>query len=631
MVRYDVLLSMPPRDKPNVVKILNTTDGSVLWNVEGPEKIAEPSENDSLVLPPFLGYSPPGVVQAADLLYANYGTVDDFKELEKRNLNCTGNIVIMRYGKIFRGNKVQNAEKRGAAGALLYSDPADYSPEGMNNTFPKTWWLPGTGTQRGNIWFSDGDPLTPLLPSIDGVYRITRNDTDVLPNIPAQVMTYDDAVEFLKRLKGDQVPPEWAGGLNIVYRFGPGFIDSELKVRLEVNNQFVTKPIFNVIGTILGKEEPDRLVLMGNHRDAWVFGGVDPSSGTAVMMEASRGIGELLTNTDWRPRRTIVFCSWGAEESGLIGSYEWVEENRNMLRDRAVMYLNVDSAVKGNYSFGANGNPGLKSLVFQESAFVKDPNAHDKEASLYDHWSIKTPSSTEPGKPHFGTLGAGSDYVPFSHFIGVPSIDMSYRFKSMNRTLYPVYHTVHDTFYWQKTFNDPHFTIHLSMSQIGARIVLEAADTPILPYNLLDYKEALERNFEALKSFSKSLLLQGNVTLDHLANQIKQFSRNADAFEKRKAEARDTQDFAKLRILNDQMMNMERAFIWPLGLPGRQLLRHVLFAPQMHNNYGSSSFPGITDALFDIEKTNDWKLVKEQVSIALTCVREAGKILALMD
>ncbi|KAL9983852.1 hypothetical protein ACROYT_G006093 [Oculina patagonica] len=634
MVRYDVLLSMPPRNKPNVVTILNTTDNSSLWNVEGPEKIAEPSENDSLVLPPFLSYSPPGVVPAADLLYANYGTVKDFQELDTRNLSCTGKIVIMRYGKIFRGNKVQNAEACGAAGVLLYSDPADYSPEGMNNTFPKTWWLPGTGTQRGNIWMSDGDPLTPLLPSIDGVYRITRNDTDVLPNIPAQVITYDDAVEFLKRLKGDQVPTEWAGDLNIVYRFGPGFKDSDLKVRLEVNNQFVTKPVFNVIGTIIGKEEPDRLVLMGNHRDAWVFGGVDPSSGTAVMMEVSRGIGELLTNTDWRPRRTIVFCSWAAEESGLIGSYEWVEENRNMLRDRAVMYLNADSAVAGNYSFGANGNPSLKSLVYQQSAFVKDPNAHDKEASLYDSWSIKYPSSSEPGRPHYGNLGAGSDYVPFSHFIGVPSIDMSYRFKSLGRSLYPVYHTVHDTFYWQKTFNDPHFTTHLSMSQIGARIVLEAADTRILPYNLTDYKQALKISFTALEKQFKSLLLQGNVTLEYLAREIENFSRNADNFEKRKTEASDTQDFAKLRMLNDQMMTMERAFIWPFGLPGtvaRKLVRHVLFAPRLHNNYGSATFPGITDALFDIEKTNNWKVVKEQVSIAITCVREAGKILAAVD
>ncbi|KAL9983851.1 hypothetical protein ACROYT_G006092 [Oculina patagonica] len=631
MVRYDVLLSMPPRDKPNVVTILNTTDNSDIWKVEGPEKIAEPSENDSLVLPPFLGYSLPGVVPAADLLYANYGTVKDFQELDKRNLSCTGKIVIMRYGKIFRGNKVQNAEACGAAGVLLYSDPADYSPEGMNNTFPKTWWLPGTGTQRGTIGRTNGDPLTPLLPAIDGVYRITRNDTDVLPTIPAQVITYNDVVEFLKRLKGDPVPPEWVGGLNIVYRFGPGFKDSDLKVRLEVNNQFVTKPAFNVIGTIIGKEEPDRLVLMGNHRDAWVFGGVDPSSGTAVMMEVTRGIGELLANTDWRPRRTIVFCSWGAEEFGLIGSYEWVEENRNMLRDRAVMYLNADSAVAGNYSFGANGNPSLKSLVYQQSAFVKDPNAHDKEASLYDSWSIKYPSSSEPGKPHFGGLGSGSDYAPFSHFIGIPSIDMSYRFRSLDRSLYPVYHTVHDTFYWQKTFNDPHFTTHLSMSQIGARIVLEAADTRILPYNLTDYKKALESSLAALDKHYKSLLLQGNVTLEYLAREIENFSRNAEEFEKRKAEASDTQDFAKLRMLNDQMMSMERAFIWPLGLPGRKLVRHVLFAPQMHNIYGSSSFPGITDALFDIEKTNNWKLVKEQVSIAITCVREAGKILAAVD
>lgn len=626
MVRYDVLLSRPPRDKPNVVQIIDVLLGNVVWNVTGPEKIAEPSENDSLVLPPFLGYSPPGIVEA-ELMYANYGTVDDFLELEKRNLKCTGKIVIMRYGKIFRGNKVLNAQNCGAVGALLYSDPADYSPQGMKETFPKTWWLPGTGTQRGTIGLADGDPLTPLLPSIDGVYRLAINDTDAIPKIPAQVLTYDNAVEFLRRLGGQRVPSSWAGGLGIVYKFGPGSPDRDLKVRLEVNNQFVTLPAYNVIGTILGKEEPDRWVLMGNHRDAWVFGGVDPSSGSAVMMEVSRGLGKLLNETDWRPRRTIKLCSWGAEEYGLIGSYEWVEENRNMLRDKAVMYLNVDSAVKGNYSFGANGNPSLKSLVYRETASVKDPNEREKSASVYDRWSKKYPSSS-PGKPQFGGLGSGSDYAPFSHFIGVSSIDMSYRFKSMNRTLYPVYHTVHDTFYWQKTFSDPHFTTHLAMSQIGARILLAAADTPLFPYNLTDYKIALKRNLDTLETVHKSELLKGNITLNYLAREVAEFSKTADVFEQRKANASDIKDFTQLRILNDQMMNMERAFIWPFGLPGRTRVRHVLFAPQMHNIYGSSSFPGITDALFDIDKTNNWQLVKDQVSIAITCVREARKILA---
>jgi len=436
---------------------------------------------------------------------------------------------------------------------------------------------------------------------------------------------------FLCLILGEEVPPEWAGGLKIKYNFGPGFTDSNLKVKLEVNNQFVTKPAINVIGTIIGKEEPDRMVLMGNHRDAWVFGGVDPSSGTAVMMEVTRGLGELLTKTDWRPRRSIVFCSWGAEEYGLIGSYEWVEENKNMLRDRAVMYLNLDSAVNGNYSFRARGNPALKSLVYQESMFLKDPYGNDKESSLYESWARKYPSQSDPGKPSFKGLGSGSDYAAFSHFIGVPSMDLRYQFNSMDRSLYPVYHTVHDTFYWQKTFNDPHFKAHLLMSQIAARIVLEAADTPLLPFNLTDYKEALKSNLEALEKDYKSLLQKGNVTLEHLAREVQTFLRNADAFEQRKAKASETQDFPKLRILNDQMMNMERAFIWPFGLPGRMLTRHVLFAPQMHNVYGSATFPGITDALFDIEKTNNWKLVKEQVSIAITCVREAGKILLAMD
>lgn len=198
----------------------------------------------------------------------------------------------------------------------------------------------------------------------------------------------------------------------------------------------------------------------------------------------------------------------------------------------------------------------------------------------------------------------------------------------MDRTLYPVYHTVHDTFYWQKTFNDPHFTTHLAMSQIGARILLTAADSPLFPYNLRDYKIALNRNLDALEKDYKSDLLKGNITLDHLTREVEEFSKTADTFEQRKASAGDINDFAQLRILNDQMMNMERAFIWPFGLPGRTRVRHVLFAPQMHNIYGSSSFPGITDALFDIDKTNNWQVVKDQVSIAITCVREARKILA---
>ena len=430
---------------------------------------------------------------------------------------------------------------------------------------------------------------------------------------------------------GQDTPSEWVGGLKIQYKFGPGFIDSTLKVTLEVNNEFVTKPAINVIGTIIGSQEPDRMVLVGNHRDAWVFGGVDPSSGTAVMMEMSRGLGELLTKTDWRPRRSIVFCSWGAEEYGLIGSYEWVEENRNMLRERAIMYVNLDSAVNGNFSFSARGSPSLKSMVYQESMFSKDPYGKDGEGSLFDSWARKYPSASEPGKPSFELLGAGSDYAPFCHFIGVPSIDLRYAFKSMERSLYPVYHTVHDTFYWQQTFNDPHFKAHLLISQISGRIVLEAADIPLLPFNLTDLENAIKGNLKVLERDYTSLLQKGNVTLKHLAREVETFSKNVDAFEKRKAMGTDLNNFAQVRMLNDQMMSLERAFIWPNGLPGRVLTRQVLFAPQMHNVYGSATFPGITDALFDIEKTNDWKEVKLQVSIAITCVREAAKLLLPMD
>ncbi|EDO40715.1 predicted protein, partial [Nematostella vectensis] len=611
MPRYDVLLSLPSRDKPNAVKIIDNSTGEVLTD--------EPSENDPLVLPPFLAYSPPGDVMG-ELIYVNYGTVEDFKKFEDLKQSCKGKIAIMRYGRIFRGDKVKHAAECGAIGVILFSDPIDVAPEGMDKTFPKTWWLSGTGAQRGSILKNNyyGDPLTPLLPSTEGIYRNSRNDTNALPTIPAQPLPYNDALEFLKRMKGPEAPDSWQGGLQIKYKLGPGFTDPNTTTRLIVNNEFVTRPGYNVIGTITGQEEPDRIVLYGNHRDAWVFGGVDSSSGSAVMMELSRGLGYLLKNKKWRPRRTIMLCSWAVEEYGLIGSAEWVNENEKMLTDRAVAYINIDSGVAGNYSFNAAGNPLLQEMAFNETRLVRDYNT--RSMSVYDKWSMSYPSD-DHAIPAFKTLGSGSDYTTFVQSVGIPSLDMSYTFKDSRAWPYPVYHSVHDTFYLQKKFNDPYFKSHLTMAKISGKLLTAVADSPLLPFSTRSYKDSLAKGYRQLQKTFQDRLSAQNITLDYIGKEIENFADASDNFESAKATLDNTTDFMKLRLLNDQMAKLERAFIWPYGLPGRPDTRHVLYAPQRHNLYGSAVFPGIYDAMYDVR--DDWMEVKNQISIVTQALRSA--------
>ena len=392
-------------------------------------------------------------------------------------------------------------------------------------------------------------------------------------------------------------------------------------MRLEVNNEYVTKPVYNVIGSVLGREEPDRWVLMGSHRDSWGPGAVDPSSSAAVMMEVSRGLGRLLTESDWRPRRTIMLCSFDAEEFGLIGSFEWAEDNRNILRDRAVMYIDLNNVVSGNYSFRARGSPVLTDLAFEASRLVEDPNTGQGK-SLFDTWYKHYPSPSTPGKPDFKRLVFASDYVPLSKFVGVPSLDLGYTFRSIMISSNPVTHTIYDTFYWQKNFNDPEFKLHLAISQVCARMILGVADEHVLPFSLGYYKSALQQNLHSLSSQYSSELREGNVSLSYLEAAVNELSTKAEEFDSRKS---DVKGDMESRLINNQMILLERSFIWPYGMPGRLWYRHVLFENRWH--YGVPSFPGISEVLATIEETKDWDEVKRQVSIVTQSLREAARIL----
>ena len=354
-------------------------------------------------------------------MYVNYGRIEDVQRLRELNVDLTGKIAISRYGRIFRGNKVKNCQDAGAIGVIMFSDPADVAPYGTDpkDVYPNTMFLPPSGIQRGTAFpLGGGEPLSPGWPSVEGSYRNPINDTE-FPKIPSQPIGYGDAKELLAVMGGDNVPDEWRGQIpNTTYKLGPGFDQDHQgwKVNLVVNNYLKDTKSDNIIGVIQGSEEPDRYVIIGNHRDAWGYGAIDPGSGTAALMEIAKTLGEKL-KAGWRPRRTIILASWTAEESGLFGSSEWVTEKVHKLRSRAVSYLNMDICVSGDFL------AGFASTLLKE-VFKNAMRSTEKDGqSYYDYLQAYYQSESPPKDlaDTIGALGSGSDQDSFAFFAGVPS------------------------------------------------------------------------------------------------------------------------------------------------------------------------------------------------------------------
>lgn len=391
---------------------------------------------------------------------------------------------------------------------------------------------------------------------------------------------------------------------------------------MEVNTDLETKTIYNVIGQIRGAEEPDRYVLMGNHRDAWVFGAADAVSGTSVLMELSRGLGELL-KTGWRPRRTIMLCSWDAEEVFVVGSAEWVEENARILQDRAVGYLNMDVAVNGNFTLNVDANPLLQEVAVSLTKEVCDPTVSHTCKSMYDVMLERDVTKHVNGSPVSDNLSFGSDYAAFYHFIGVSCADWSYIFGGMYgiRRSYPVYHSIHDNFYWMKTFVDPEFKTHLAVAKYAAIFLLKLSDSELLPFNTTTYGELLR---------SKSLTLEANARLNShnistaaFSRAVKNFARISREFQRNKFKGGPQ----KLRTLNDQMMQLEKAFIQTTEENDHKQLRHVIYGPNLSNLYGGIYFPRVHSALIKAEETGDWKLVEKEISLLTYAINSAANVL----
>src|SRR5437763_2356446 len=435
----------------------------------------DPTSSNPKITPLFNGYSPSGDV-TAPLVYANYGLPPDYEALQKAGVDDKGKIVIVRYGNSFRGVKAKVAQDHGAAGCIIYSDTADDGYV-QGDVYPKGPWRPVSAGQRGSVQFLfqyPGDPLTPGKPAIPGVPRLTLEEAyGDIPRIPIQPLAYDQARRLIEPLKGPVRPKGFQGGFPFAYHVGG---TSEVRVHLKTDMDDQSRTLWDVVARIDGAAEKDRWVIMGNHRDAWVFGAVDPNSGTATMLEAGRAFGQLLKQ-GWKPRRTIILCSWDGEEYGLIGSTEWAEENAAELQEKAVAYLNVDVAVSGP-NYGVSSVPSLWKLIRGATRDVKDPTTGK---TLYQQWQDRAREQRgeldEESEARIGPLGSGSDYTPFLQHLGIASTDMGFGGD------YGVYHSAFDSFYWMSHFGDPDFRYHVAAAQLWGTMAMRLADADGLPFD----------------------------------------------------------------------------------------------------------------------------------------------------
>ncbi|XP_043201099.1 N-acetylated-alpha-linked acidic dipeptidase 2-like isoform X4 [Amphibalanus amphitrite] len=621
-LRYDVLLSYPDGQNPNLVRVVDETGQAVFTAQTHQPPLHSPEERDPSVLQNFNAYSAPGQAQGK-VIYVNYGREEDFLYLQSQNISLKDHIVIARYGKIFRGNKAYLCEQFGCSALLLYSDPADGAPLGQSAdaAYPNTVYMPSAGAQLGTVYRGTGDPLTPIYPSLESAYRLSEAEAE-LPRIPVQPISADDAYQILKLMPPTAAAPaDWWGGLNLTYGLGPGPARPGWTVLMDIHTHGERANATNVIATLRGYEEPDRYVLVGNHRDAWILGAIDPSSGTAAMLELTRVLANLRKETGWRPRRSLVFCSWGAEEYGLVGSTEWVQHHRQQLAARAVAYLNVDLTINGNDTLRALGVPLLHDLLFAAARTVPNPDPEEVAAgrtTVYDTWLLHRLDNAT-GRPQLELPGDGSDFKGFIHNEGVPSADLAYDTDSGSS--YPLYHTLYETYYMVTELQDRGLHFTTAVAQMWGEMARRLADDPVLPFGVVRYGTFLQEAFSVLEAHFGPRLRQNGVTLDYVRAAVEEFAEAATTFQEHFLRQLDLDDPLAVRQANDILMGVERSFLDPRGLPDRPDYNHVIFSPSSSDGYSGVVFPGLVDLLHDLDRlpadrrAAQWQKIKLHVSV----------------
>lgn len=592
-------------------------------------------------LPTYNAYSTDGDV-TGELVYVNYGVPKDYEDLKLRGIDVKGKIVIARYGASWRGVKPKVAAENGAIGCIIYSDPRN---DGYyyGDVYPKGGWRNENSVQRGSVMdFTehDGDPLTPFVGATENAKRIRREDSNSITKVPVLPISYKDALPLLRALGGPAAPEAWRGNLPIPYHIGPG--PAKVHLKLEFNWDII--PIYNVISRMKGSVYPDQWILRGNHHDAWVNGATDPISGMVALMEEARAMAEL-AKTGWKPKRTIVFAGWDAEEQGLLGSTEWVETHREELQRKAVAYINTDSNSRG--FFDAQGSQTLEKFLNQVVRDVEDPQKKiSVQQRLRSYFFVEgDPKAKKEAKERedlrLPAAGSGSDYTPFLQHAGIASLNIGFG----GEEEYGQYHSIYDSFDHYVRFMDTDFAYGVTLAKTGGRCVLRLANAEILPFeftgladNIRGYVKEVQELADQMREETeiKNTMIQEKIfeayfdptkkyvtpemqePVPHLnfaplQNAATRLEKKAKEYEKSYNDAvkKGKLSSEEIQKLNSILMLTERALTKKEGLPGRPWFTHQIYAPGIYTGYAAKALPAIREAI----EQRKWKVAEDQIQV----------------
>ena len=632
---YQVLFPYPK------LRLLELTAPTTFKAALAPEPIAEDkyTQQGEALLPSYNAFSTDGDV-TAELVFVNYGVPKDYEELEKLGIDVKGKIVIAKYYGSWRGIKPKLAAEKGAIGCIIYSDPADDGYV-QGDVYPEGAFKPETGVQRGSVMdmpLYPGDVLTPGYGATKKAERLDREDAPTITKIPVLPISYADAKPFLEALEGPVAPASWRGGLPVTYHIGPG----PAKVHLKLEFDWQLQPAYNVIAKLKGGTYPDEWVMRGNHHDAWVHGASDPVSGMVALMEEARAVGEL-AKAGKKPKRTIVYCAWDAEEPGLIGSTEWVEDHQDLLKEKAVVYINTDGNGRG--FLGVGGSHTLETMVKEIAGDIKDPQTG---VSLVERRAAAAKVSGRDSSFGLSALGSGSDYTPFIQHTGIPSLNLGFGGESSGGE----YHTIFDSYTHYTRFKDPGFEYGVTLAKTAGHITLRMANADILPFELNAWyktvSEYMDEVIETTNSMRKQAEKQQQLVAEKayvLAADPKDnlkaptaesdvpyldFSplQNALASVKSSVQEFSKTDFTSLsaskqKMVNAKLKDLEKALLSDSGLPRRPWFKHQIYAPGFYTGYGVKTLPGVREA---IEQKNFEEAQEQIEKLAKTFITFKSKL-----
>lgn len=596
------------------------------------------------VLPTYNAYSIDGDV-TGQLVYVNYGVPQDYETLAENGVDVRGKIVVARYGGSWRGIKPKVAAEHGAVGCLIYSDPRD---DGyfQGDVYPKGAWRNEQGAQRGSVAdmpLFPGDPLTPNVGATKEAKRLALKEAPTLTKIPVLPISYADALPLLRAMSGPIAPDAWRGALPLTYHIGP----SETKAHLKLEFDWKTAPAYDVIARIDGAELPDEWVIRGNHHDAWVFGADDPVSGMVAVMEEARAVGELVKG-GWRPKRTIVYTAWDAEEPGLLGSTEWVEAHHAMLKDKAAIYVNSDSNGRGFLSVG--GSHTLEKFVNEVARDVTDPvkkmTVAERARALRGVRGENAEARREAldrADLRISALGSGSDYSPFLQHLGIASLNIGFGGEDGGGS----YHSIYDSFDHYTRFSDYDFAYGVALAQVAGRVCLRFADADVLPFEFTNFAETVNKYSREVTKLAddlreetavKNKMLQSGAyaaiadpkktyvaptakdpvpflnfaPLGNALARLQVSAQNYTTSMKSLTTAGKAMTPEARKLIDQALIKTERTLVREEGLPRRGWYKHQIYAPGFYTGYGVKTLPGIREA---IEQRN-WKEAGEQINFA---------------